>query len=371
MGQRQMGNKVKTLEVVLETDRIDKTGMDGATDVSTAGQSQTAMDVDGPADIHDTQDKSGPAQPPSSDQPPAHSSLQQPPENHQNNHPPTSRAPLRESTQKPLPNPPIANHPQRHPSPAYHGNGGNAHDHIPLQSAPGLVGTIMNFPSYVSRTFQLQPSPNQQIPTLTDYSNMCNSYEQLKSRYAHYKARYFEERDNVEALRRQLEDRKREIEAISKIVVDYQSQNEEFRTQIFALGTGRGPLKDEEFYTSTFEELKCLVEKEIVKLSKAHANYVFEEKEQGELFQRISEIGSCGHKCAEFLKMEKCSLQKLYSRGQWRHPLLRHIVAWFLLERVFNPFAFGISQEFSEGLKCVERDVMSRGRTPQATGLIE
>ena len=188
----------------------------------------------------------------------------------------------------------------------------------------------------------------------------------MTSRYAHYKAKYIEEHDKVEALHRQLEDRRREIESISKMAVDYQTQNEEFRTQIFALGTGRGPLKDEEFYTSTFEELKCLVEKEIVKLSKAHANLVFAEQEQGELLQRISEIGSCGQKCAEFLKTEKYSLQKLFSQGQWRHPLLRHIVAWFLLERVFNPFAFGISQEFSEGLKCVEMDVISRGCTPSS-----
>ena len=212
----------------------------------------------------------------------------------------------------------------------------------------------------------MQPSPNQQV-ALADYSNLYNDYNHVKNRYIHYRTKYNEERDKVEGLQRQLEDRKRETEAISKMAVDYQAQNEEFRTQIFALGTGRGPIKDEEFYTSNFEELKCLVEKEIVKLSKTHANHVFQENEQEELLQRIAEIGSWGQKCAEFLKTEKYSLQKLYSRGQWRHPLLRHIVAWFLLERVFNPFAFGISEEFSEGLKCIEKDCISRGCTPQTT----
>ena len=353
--------------VVFETDRTGQAEADGGTDVSGAGPSQTAMDVDGPGDTNVPQNEPEP-QPPSSHQPPPQGSLQEPiqppPENHQNNHPHASRGLTQESLHKPLPTPPVANPPQRKPSPAYHDNGGSTHDNTPLQSGAGLVGTIMNFPSYVSRSFQLQPSPNQHVLTVADYSNVCNSYEQVKGRYNHYKARYFEERDKVDALHRQLEDRKREIERISKIVVDYQAQNEEFRSQIFALGTGRGPLKDEEFYTSTFEELKCRIEKEIVKLSKPHANYVFQEKEQQELLQRMSEIGLWGQKCAEFLKTENYSLQRLYSQGQWRHPLLRHIVAWFLLERVFNPFSFGISHEFSEGLKCVERDVISRGNTP-------
>ena len=363
-----MGNKVEAPEIVFEADRIDKTGVDGGTNASAAGQSPTAMDVDGPGDINPPQNDAGPAQPTSSCQPPPQDPLQQPiqqpHENHQNSQPHGSRGQPQESLHKPLPNTPVANHPQRHPSPAHHGNGGSTHDHIPLQSGPGLVGAIS---SYVSRTFQLQSSANQHVPTTGEYLSLYNNLEHVRNRYGFYKTKYFEERDKVEALQRQLEDRRREIERISKIVVDYQAQNEDFRSEIFALGTGRGPLKDEEFYISTFEELKCLIEKEIVKLSRAHANLVFTEEQQGELLKKISEIGSWGTRCAEFLKLEKYSLQKLYSQGQWRHPLLRHIVAWFLLDRVFDPFAFGISQEFSDGLKCVERDVISRGCNPPQT----
>ena len=291
-----MVSKVKT-QVLFETDRIGQTAANGGTDASAAGPSQTAMDVDSPGDTNAPQNEPGDAQPPPSHEPPPQGSLQQPiqqhpPENHQNNnHPPhNSRGLPHETREKPLPTPPVANYPQRHPNPAYHGNSGSSHDHIPLQPAPGLVGTIINFPSYVSRTFQLQTSSHQHVPNLTDYTNICNSYDQVRGRYNHYKAKYSEERDKVEALERQLEDRKRELEKISKIMIDYQAQNEEFRTQIFALGTRRGPLKDEEFYTSTFEELKCLIEKEIVKLSKPHANYVFQEKDQEELLQRMSQI---------------------------------------------------------------------------------
>ena len=191
----------------------------------------------------------------------------------------------------------------------------------------------------------------------------------MKTKAQHYRQRVYEERANVEALVRQLEDRKQEIERISKVALELQGQNEEFRSQIFALGTGRGPVHDEEFYTTTLEELKCLIEKEIVKLSKAHANYVFQEGEEEEIVQYVSGIGSYGKNCAEFLKSGKYTIQTLYRNGQWRHPFLRHIVAWFLLEQIFNPFAFGISHEFSEGLKCVDKEALSKGSPPQSVML--
>src|SRR5215471_12104398 len=116
------------------------------------------MAVDGPGDINPPQNEQGPVQPNSSYQPPPQDSSQQPtrqPENHQNGRSHGSRGYHQESLQKPLPTTPGAKHPQHHPNPAHHGNGGSTYDHIPQQSGPGIVGTILNFPSYVTRTFQL------------------------------------------------------------------------------------------------------------------------------------------------------------------------------------------------------------------------
>ena len=50
-----------------------------------------------------------------------------------------------------------------------------------------------------------------------------------------------------------------------------------------------------------------------------------------------------------------------YGTSRWRHRLIRHVVALFLFNRVFEPFALGISQEFSDGLRVIDMNVNTQG----------
>jgi len=128
------------------------------------------------------------------------------------------------------------------------------------------------------------------------------------------------------------------------------------------MGSGRGPIKTEEYYSSNFEALGCLIEKEAVKLSKIHKNYILPAPHVSQVLDYISQIGALGQKCSDLLSAEGISaFQNIYSQGKFRILLIRHIITLFLYERVFDPFAFGISRELSDCLKHVDKDVMLRG----------
>lgn len=225
--------------------------------------------------------------------------------------------------------------------------------------ASGWIGNLVNFPSTLLSSRSHHSS--QHIPAQHNEYVSMGEYQRLNERASHYRSKYHDEQAKVAGFARQLEDRRKDIENLNKLVSDLQLQNEEFRAQIFAMGTGGGPLNDEEFYSTNWEELKCLVEKQIVKLSKAQVKQTLPEAEQTKILHRLSKLGPRGVKCADFLRSDGHSLQKLYNENHWRHSLLRHIVALFLLDRVFEPFAFGISQELSDGLKFVEKDAKVRG----------
>lgn len=186
----------------------------------------------------------------------------------------------------------------------------------------------------------------------------CRRERELASKQ---REKYLREKAKVEGLEHQLRDLKKDWESLNKWALDVHSENEQFRTEIVTMGSGRGPIRAEEYYTQSFLELKGSIELRIVKLSKAHANHFLEESEQTEILDRISKLGEHGMKTAKSLRSGKYSLPILYGNGRRRHPLIRQIVALFLLNQVFEPFAVGISQEFSNGLKAVETDIMQQG----------
>jgi hypothetical protein len=195
-------------------------------------------------------------------------------------------------------------------------------------------------------------------------ANVARLHEYLqreKANVSNFHEKYQQEKVKGGSLQRQNEALREECRALKEWANELQAQNEEFRTQIFSMGSGRGPVQDEDHYIQSFDELKYVVEHSMVKFSRAHANQSMPARVQTEVLTLISDLGQNGKNSARILTSGKYNFQALYSNGRWRHPLIRHIVALFLQDRIFDTFALCLSQEFSEGLKCVEKDVISRG----------
>lgn len=145
------------------------------------------------------------------------------------------------------------------------------------------------------------------------------------------------------------------------IVQGLKTDNEAFRAQIFSMGSGRGPLREENHYIHNFESLKTAIDQGVLKLSRANSAAT---TPPPEILATISKLGEHGERSAAYFSKSKYhTLPALYSQSQWRLAVIRHVVALFLIDRVFEPYVFGVSQEFSKGLKCIENDVLERGST--------
>jgi hypothetical protein len=208
-------------------------------------------------------------------------------------------------------------------------------------------------PAYAQQQGYYQYGP-QDIPYL------LQEYQKEKASAIRRQERYEQERVKVQQLENQLSKLREDHEEAMEREKGLRSENEEFRTQIVTVASAHGPVRDEDYYNQSFQQLNGIVEHEVVKLSKAHANVILSETRIAEIRNCVSGLGQHGVQSAQFLD----SLQKLYENGRSRHPLIRHIVAMFLLDNVLYPFAFGISQDFSNGLRFVEKEIVNQGFVP-------
>ena len=101
----------------------------------------------------------------------------------------------------------------------------------------------------------------------------------------------------------------------------------------------------------------------MLKHSRAHNNHILTEMQRIQILNRISLLGPHGTKTREYLESAEDRLQSLYGTRRWRLRLIRHVVTLFLFNEVFEPFALGISQEFSDGLKFIDMNVNRQGMT--------
>jgi hypothetical protein len=153
-----------------------------------------------------------------------------------------------------------------------------------------------------------------------------------------------------------------QIRGLNDVAEKLKLENEAFRAQIFTMGSGRGPLKEENYYIQAFNSLNSVIDQGVLKLVR-QAKHLLADTAPNEILALIAELGDPGKQSAAFLGQTRYSVPALYSQVPLRLALIRHVVALFLVHRVFEPYGFGLSQEFSEGLKYVEKDLLLNGST--------
>lgn len=137
--------------------------------------------------------------------------------------------------------------------------------------------------------------------------------------------------------------------------------NEKLRAEIVTMGKIQGPAKGEEYYIKRFDELKSDIESWAAKHSKLHRNEELSQVSEVELLKSLSELGRCGTMSCQSLKSKTYPIRKLYDYGPTRIGLIRHVVAVFLFDQVFEQFAPGVPQTFSHGLRRIEDDIILHG----------
>jgi hypothetical protein len=178
-----------------------------------------------------------------------------------------------------------------------------------------------------------------------------------------YKSFYIQKAQECEHATRQVQTLNREREDINRMMAELRAENEEFRTHIITLGSARQQLREEENYIHGLEDLRHIIEQSMVGLSRKHENVRLSEEVQRNILSYIMGLGHHGEKASKLLNLNTAEhlFAILYANNRARLPLIRHIIAIFVLHFILDPFAFAASAEVSEALKAVDTDFLFRG----------
>lgn len=143
-----------------------------------------------------------------------------------------------------------------------------------------------------------------------------------------------------------------------------QKDNEGLREYITSMSKAQEPIRGEDFYVQSFEELRGHIQSWMAKNSKLNAKETLAEGVQMEVVGFLDMCGAHGIITSTKFGAE---IRELWTSRRTRVPLLRHIVALFLFETVFDRFAFGHDRAASEYLKWIEGDLFRQGTTSQGS----
>jgi len=138
------------------------------------------------------------------------------------------------------------------------------------------------------------------------------------------------------------------------------ADNEGLRCDIFKMESTVNPLHDEEFYVQGFQSLKADVEMWVARQCKDNAAETLSVSDERKLLDSLVGFGPTGAGSHDFLETNQ-AIRAWYSSKRSRIPLIRHLFAIFLLDKVLAPFAAGVHHAFSKALIWIEQDIMSRG----------
>ena len=228
----------------------------------------------------------------------------------------------------------------------------------PQTTAAWIGGKLSSVFSRES-TFQQPASGNSHSNAA--YDDLRRRYNDLAHQLEGYKERKRSDANKIKQLEQSISLQTKEVEASRGKMVAMEAQVKELRSQIYSMATGRGTANDDDHYARNFIELKYLIETEMLKLSRAHNGHVLSDDVPDMVFEKLMALGETGENCRKVLASKEYSIPFLYSQGIWRHALLRHVVALFLFERVFQPFAFGLPPAVSIAFQVVDSNILANG----------
>ena len=142
------------------------------------------------------------------------------------------------------------------------------------------------------------------------------------------------------------------------------NDNQSLRMYIDSMRNAQEPIRGEEKYTQAFEDLNNKITSWILTQSKKNADVTLKDANiRTAIMTKIKSFGKYGVHTATQIEP---TLQQLYASKKTRAPLIRHILALFLFDRVFDPFAFALkypdpSHDASNYLKFIENDLFLQG----------
>jgi hypothetical protein len=140
-----------------------------------------------------------------------------------------------------------------------------------------------------------------------------------------------------------------------------EKDNEELRAYIATMRSAQGPIHDDGYYVQGIERLNYQIQSWVVKMTKSVSNTQISYYNAESILKGLEELGDNGEETLDMLRSGNTSLQKLYSQPRTRIALVRHVIALFFFDRIFDPFAFGLDEDKSELLWDIQDGIFSQG----------
>ena len=263
-------------------------------------------------------------------------------------------------------------HPASFQAPGFLSNSLDPNSQPNEQPRPSLGASILTTVSgYLSGGQQA----TQQIETSrakggADYDALVSLNNDLSKRLKRYKAQYNEDSERLQTYEKKINLLNEALRTAEEKNTKLERRLTELRSQIYAMVTGSGPVKEDSYYQGEFNGLSCLIEKEMRKFSRTHNDCVLADDVPDSVFELVGTLGDQGKLCCEMLQSSQYHFQLLYKQRSLRVVLLRHIVALYLFHHIFEPFAFGLSDEISQVFKMVDKDAIVNGSLLLHTALM-
>jgi hypothetical protein len=122
-----------------------------------------------------------------------------------------------------------------------------------------------------------------------------------------------------------------------------------------------GPINDDGYYVQGVERLNYQIQSWVVKMTKSVSDKRISHRNSDRILEGLEELGETSEETLEMLRSEETSLQRLYEQPRTRIALVRHVIALFFFDRIFNPFAFGLEEDISDQLWSIQDGIFSQG----------
>ena len=138
-----------------------------------------------------------------------------------------------------------------------------------------------------------------------------------------------------------------------------QKNNSDLRSLIGRMSKVQEPLRGEDHYIKLFDDLKNDIDSWVAGHSKKNANASLRPQVPSTILVKLGALGEHGQHTTEFLRLPH--LLQLYSGKKTRIPLIRHVVALYLFDQIFEPFAFGLTRDSSKNMIDIEDQLFKQG----------
>jgi len=137
-----------------------------------------------------------------------------------------------------------------------------------------------------------------------------------------------------------------------------EEDNNLLREQITTMTSTQEPIREEYWFILQFDHIGMEIESWVAKQTAATPAERIPKADREQLVRQISSWGEIGRNSAEFIQGQ---LKDPYRNRRKKIALIRHIIAIFLFDHVFDRFAFGMSAERSAYFKALETHIYHNG----------